>query len=300
MRMLSLGVAVVVAALTVSVGAQELKPEDRRARGPRSNRATTSCRCRMRIGLRPKAPNERRPADRGLGRDLDQRRRWSPAASCAIGSARDADAILKLSYLDPAVRRALFASGRRAGADRPPRRRRRRIRAGSRSRSRSRSSADRAATACGSSATWRCAKASRSPARSWRCSGSVRIDGEVGRPGRRGARLGGSRPQGGRARRHRQRRRAGASGTGARRARRRDRGVAAGREHRMPRLAPWLGGLGVLSFVRRLRWRRSAADRHHVPAVPAADLRVAGDGRGAGPGRALGGSESATTRSRPR
>src|SRR6478609_9655317 len=108
MRMLSLGVAVVVAVLTVSVGAQELKPEDVALRGEVESRYDVVPLSGA-IGLRPRAAT----SDVRLieisdaisingavvtGRELRDR----------VG--RDADAILKLSYLDPAVRRALFAA----------------------------------------------------------------------------------------------------------------------------------------------------------------------------------------------
>ena len=77
--------------------------------------------------------------------------------------------------------------------------------------------------------------------------GSVRIDGEVG--DQVVAVLGSVDlgPQGGRARGHRQRRRAGAPHGRRPGARRRDRGVAGGCAVD-PRFAPWLGGLGLLSL----------------------------------------------------
>src|SRR3982751_4707884 len=107
MRMLSLGLAMIVAALTVSLGAQELRPEDRALRAEIESRYDVVPLSNA-IGLRPKASN----SDVRLieisdaisvngvvvtGRELRER----------VGS--DADTILKLSYLDPAVRRALFA-----------------------------------------------------------------------------------------------------------------------------------------------------------------------------------------------
>src|SRR4051794_10401555 len=120
MRMLSLGLATMLAALTVGLGAQELRPEDRALRTeieshydvvPLSNG----------LGLRPKAAN----SDVRLievsdaisingvvvtGRELRER----------VGA--DADTILKLSYLDPAVRRAVFADAAESAPrpDAPP------------------------------------------------------------------------------------------------------------------------------------------------------------------------------------
>src|SRR3954468_12895278 len=107
MRMLSLGVAVVVAALTVSVGAQELKPEDRALRGEIESRYDVVPLSNA-IGLRPKAAT-------GDVRLIEISDAISINGVVVTGRelrdkvGRDADAILKLSYLDPAVRRALFA-----------------------------------------------------------------------------------------------------------------------------------------------------------------------------------------------
>jgi hypothetical protein len=107
MRMLSLGAAIIVTALTMSVGAQELRPEDRALRTEIESRYDVVPLSNG-IGLRPKASN----SDVRLievsdaisingvvvtGRELRER----------VGA--DADTILKLSYLDPAVRRAVFA-----------------------------------------------------------------------------------------------------------------------------------------------------------------------------------------------
>jgi len=112
--MLSLGVATIVAVLTVSLGAQELRPEDRALRTEIESRYDIVPLSNG-IGLRPKASN----SDVRLievsdaisvngvvvtGRELRER----------VGS--DADTILKLSYLDPAVRRAVFADAAESAA----------------------------------------------------------------------------------------------------------------------------------------------------------------------------------------
>ena len=107
MRMRSLGLAIIVAALTVSLGAQELRPDDRALRTEIESRFDVVP-LSDGIGLRPKSPNgDVRLVEvsdaisvNGVvvtGRELRDR----------LGA--DAEAILKLSYLEPAVRRALFA-----------------------------------------------------------------------------------------------------------------------------------------------------------------------------------------------
>src|SRR5215211_5924307 len=107
MKMLLLGLATIVAALTVSLGAQELRPEDRALRTEIESRYDIVP-LSDGIGLRPKDTNSEvrliEVSDaisvNGVvvsGRELRDR----------VGG--DAETILKLSYLDPAVRRALFA-----------------------------------------------------------------------------------------------------------------------------------------------------------------------------------------------
>ncbi|MEO7273815.1 MAG: hypothetical protein ABIX28_03365 [Vicinamibacterales bacterium] len=107
MKMCLLGLTTIVAALTVSVGAQELRTEDRALRTEIESRYDVVP-LSDGIGLRPKESHaEVRLIEvsdavsvNGVvvtGRELRDR----------IGG--DADTILKLSYLDPAVRRALFA-----------------------------------------------------------------------------------------------------------------------------------------------------------------------------------------------
>ncbi len=108
MRKLALGLATIVAFLTVPLGAQELRPEDRALRNDIESRYDVVP-LSDGIGLRPKESNSDvrlievsdAVSVNGVvvtGRELRDR----------VGA--DADTILKLSYLDPAIRRALFAS----------------------------------------------------------------------------------------------------------------------------------------------------------------------------------------------
>src|SRR3954469_25891640 len=107
MRKLVLCLTTIVAVLTVSLGAQELRPEDRALRTDLESRYDVVPLSNG-IGLRPKASNSEvrlievsdAVSVNGVvvtGRELRDR----------VGA--DAEKILKLSYLDPAVRGALFA-----------------------------------------------------------------------------------------------------------------------------------------------------------------------------------------------
>jgi len=120
MRLLSLGVATIVAVLAVALGAQELRPEDRALRTEIESRYDVVPLSNG-IGLRPKASNgdvrlievSDAISVNGVvvtGRELRER----------VGA--DADTILKLSYLDAAVRRAVFADAARYAPrpDTPP------------------------------------------------------------------------------------------------------------------------------------------------------------------------------------
>jgi hypothetical protein len=108
MRKVMMFLAPAIAALAVSVAAQELKPEDHALRS-RIEARFDVVPLSGAIGLRPKTSGtdvrlievSDTISINGVavsGRELRER----------VGA--DADAILKLSYLDPAVRRALFAS----------------------------------------------------------------------------------------------------------------------------------------------------------------------------------------------
>ena len=167
----------------------------------------------MRIGLRPKAHEWRRPADRGLGRDLDQRRGGQRPRAARAGRRRrrrDPQAVVPRS----AVRRALFRGRRRPS----PRQHRRRLRHRDRDPDRT-SGRDRRHVPSGDrvrifgDVTVREDEAVSGQVVA--VLGSVRVDGEVGDQVVAVLGFGGSRGQGGRARRHHQRRRAGAAGAGA-------------------------------------------------------------------------------------
>ena len=114
MKKLTMALVPVMAALAVSLAAQELKPEDVALRTRIESRFDVVPLSDA-IGLRPKTPGgdvrlievSDTISINGVvvsGRDLRDR----------IGA--DADAVLKLSYLEPAVRRALFA---KPAADEP-------------------------------------------------------------------------------------------------------------------------------------------------------------------------------------